>query len=150
MFYLGEFSFDGAVVGVDAAIDGPAHGRFSAMVDAGCVEAALRDLRRLVRRHTEREHGVLADATEIYLDALIKVSDMPKGGVLAYFEQRRGAFQGGLNVALPMHRGSCEAYREGNAEERENESIAREPFVKLAPGPKAVAKRKTRNITPNH
>ncbi len=108
MLYLAEFTCDGRWGELEE--DGLAFGSFSALAEAETIDDVLKLLRRLVRRHMT-DKRILAGATSIYLDNLVEVKRMPKGGVVTYCVLTHGEQRPNLNMSLPGYRGTdCNAY----------------------------------------
>jgi hypothetical protein len=80
MLYVGHFSFT-----IDEALDdGPAHGVFSCVAEAGDVDDALEKLRALIVRLKE-EDDTLTGVSEVYLDSCVEIRSLPEAGMMTYW-----------------------------------------------------------------
>lgn len=144
MLYLGHFSFAYESL-VDATTPEPWHGRFTALVEAASISAAMRKFEALIKK-TAGSMDLFDEVDEIFLDSCIEVKSIPRAGLLGLVALQEGESSGTISTTLP---GVPEKYGASYQLEpettEEDGSYAPEPFMVLKrrrPAPRPDASRK--------
>jgi hypothetical protein len=93
MLYMGFFSFEGFE-------NKPNHGYFTCVVHADDVETSLSRFRHLLEK-MQKADDTLAGVTNVYLDTVIEVKQVPAEGFLAHMITREGKLDDSISVVLP-------------------------------------------------
>ena len=112
MIYVGHFSCGDIVMEREGD---PWHGLFTVVVEARNIATAVRTLKRFVKTFAAR-HDFFDRVMDIYLDACVEITRVPKSGVLTYVTLREGEDFGGISsVLLGASPETCSQGRRGSS-----------------------------------
>src|SRR4051812_35511624 len=80
VLYLADFNYDAVDTGSEPGTKEDWHGHFNMLVEADDVEAAATKLRAAIRRYRKSRNGPLKSATDIYMQSLLEILQVPDGG----------------------------------------------------------------------
>ena len=130
MFYVGHFTFDGERPDL-SLIPGETAGWFTLLADADSPNEALDKFADLIRSLDGTFEG-FDDATNIYVDSVTEVRDLPPEGVLAHWTEYPALdVRGAISAALPRKAPdgvTAFGWRGGEAGEEPEDGGAAEPF----------------------
>jgi len=95
MVYLGHFKF--------LEIDKERRfGHFSCVVEAKTSNAAERAFKKLIRDIRKSRTIFCITPTEVYLEAMIELGDLPQDGLVTCYSSYAGEPMGGISVVMPQ------------------------------------------------
>jgi hypothetical protein len=123
MIYFAHFSFENSGTAKK-------HGYFTCIVDAENFQAALEEIRRLLKDLEHRHHLFEAPAS-IFLDDLIEVRKIPSEGLLAHMITREGPLKNAESRSLPgVDASFCQSFSV-EASEEDGQTAEISPFLTL-------------------
>ena len=93
MLYVGHFKFD-------SKTKEEGNGHFTCVVESDDIKSAIAAFHKLIME-AQKASKLFNYGAKIYVSAMIELKQIPKVGVITYFEEAISELKGNLNAALP-------------------------------------------------